>query len=78
MIVLVVNLFHGNLVSIKSKFNKLGDTAVLEYFQCLASTFRLVSVAPLKQMTCEAAGDSLVESLLCRRAWLQHGNVKLL
>lgn len=46
-------------MSIKSKFNKLGDTAVLEYCQHFASIFKFISVVALKQMTCEAAGDLL-------------------
>lgn len=46
-------------MSIKSEFNELGDTAVLEYFQQFASIFKFISVAPLKQMTHEAAGDLL-------------------
>jgi len=66
-IVLAVNLFHGNLVSIKSTFNKLVDTSVLEYFQHFASIFKFTSVAPLKQVTHEAAGDLLA----CKPAVLQ-------
>lgn len=46
-------------MTIKSKFNKLEDTAVLECFQCFASISKFISVVLLKQMTREAAGDLL-------------------